>query len=121
MPTKAEHLARAEGNCTLALSMALDSQAKIDWVLVILFYAAMHYVEAYLATVGQHLRSHTARDGFVGRDPNLRRIYSDYQDLKYFGYNARYEMQKFVASDVTHVTTSFATIQAHIKTILAGA
>jgi hypothetical protein len=36
---------------------------------------------------------------FVGRDVKLRKIYSEYQDLKYFGYNARYEMQKFTASE----------------------
>lgn len=102
----------------MALSMASDSQAKIDWALVILFYAAMHYIEAYLATLGQHLRSHTTRDNFVGRDVQLRRIYSEYQDLKYFGYNARYEMQKFTASDVAQAKTNFDTVKAHISAIL---
>jgi hypothetical protein len=118
LPSKEDHIAKAEGNSTLALSMALDSQPKIDWALVILFYAAMHYVEAYLATVGQHLRSHTTRDKFVGRDARLRRIYSEYQDLKYYGYNARYEMQEFTASDVTDATASFAAVKTYIKTLL---
>ena len=98
--------------------MTLENQPKIDWALVILFYSAMHYVEAYLATLGQHLRSHTTRDNFVGRDARLRKIFSEYQDLKYYGYNARYEMQKFTAADVTDAATSLATVEAYIRTIL---
>ena len=98
--------------------MTLENQAKIDWALVILFYAALHYVEAYLATVGQHLRNHAARDSFVGRDARLRAIFSEYQDLKYYGYNARYEMQGFTASNVTDAAKSFAKVKTHIKAIL---
>ena len=118
LPSKEEHIAKAEGNSALALSMTLENQPKIDWALVILFYSAMHYVEAYLATLGQHLRSHTTRDNFVGRDARLRKIFSEYQDLKYYGYNARYEMQKFTAADVTDAATSLATVEAYIRTIL---
>ena len=118
MPSTEEHIAKADGNSTLALSMKLDSQAKIDWALLILFYAAMPYVEAYLATVDQHLRSHSARDNFVGRDPRLRKIFSEYQDLKYYGFNARYEMQKFTASDVAVATANFTTVKTHIAAVL---
>lgn len=73
--------------------MPLTDQTRIDWALVILFYAALHYVEAYLATVGQHQRSHTTRDNVVARDPNLKKIFSEYQDLKFYGNNARYEVR----------------------------
>ena len=98
--------------------MTLDNQTSVDWALVILFYAGMHYVEACLATVGQHLRSHTTRDNFVGRDAQLRKIYSEYQDLKYYGYNARYEMQTFTASDVAAAAANFAKVKSHIVAIL---
>jgi hypothetical protein len=119
LPSKEAHITKADGNAALALSMTLENQAKIDWTLVILFYAAMHYVEAYLATVGQHLRSHTSRDNIVGRDAKLRKIFAEYQDLKYYGYNARYELLGFTANDVTNTAAKhFATIKAHIKAIL---
>ncbi len=98
--------------------MALDSQAKIEWALVIFFYAAVHYVEAYLADVGQHLRSHTTRDAFVGRDTYLRRIFSEYQDLKYYGYSARYEMSVFAASDVAIAAAHFTAVKTHITSAL---
>ena len=92
MPSKQEHITKAEGNATFALSLELTSQPRIDWALVALFYAALHYVEAYLATQTVHLRSHTARDSVVAREPILKKIFSQYQDLKFYGFTARYEM-----------------------------
>ena len=119
MPTKDEHLAKAEGNAAFALSLPLGNQTKIDWALVVLFYAALHYVEAYLSTIGQHLRSHTTRDNAVGRDPNLRKVYSEYQDLKYYGYNARYEVCGFKPADVTNIAAAdFAVIKSRIRPLL---
>ncbi len=102
----------------LALSMGLENQAKIDWVLIMLFYAAMHYVEAYLATVGQHIRSHTTRDNIVGRDKKLRKIFNEYQDLKFFGYNARYEVMGFTATNVSESKESLRAVKGYIQTIL---
>lgn len=66
----------------------------------------MHYVEAYLAP-GVHLRSHTTRDKFVASDSILRKVYKEYQDLKFFGYNSRYEICNFKASDVSPIATTY--------------
>jgi len=119
VPSKQEHITKAEGNAALATSLPLDTQARIDWALIMLFYAAMHYIEAYLATLGQHLRSHTTRDAFVGRDPNLKTIYAEYRDLKFYGYTARYEVYAFQAEDVTnHAAKHFATIKANLQSLL---
>jgi hypothetical protein len=119
LPSKQEHVAKAEGNARFASSLSLDDPARIDWALIATFYAAMHYVEAYLATQGLHVRSHTTRDGYVGRDAHLKKIYSQYQDLKYYGYNARYEMNPFQSSDVTHYATpDLETIRGHIVPLL---
>src|ERR1035438_3009859 len=119
LPSKDEHVAKAEGNARFARSLTLDDPARIDWALIATFYAAMHYVEAFLATKGQHLRSHTTRDGYVGRDTHLRKIYGQYQDLKYYGYNARYETTHFQASDVTsYASVYLEAIRAHIEPFL---
>ncbi len=119
MPTKEEHLAKAAGNETLALSLALDNQTNIDWALTILFYSAVHYVEAYFALSGQHLKSHTTRDSWIGRDSALKRIFNEYQDLKFYGYNARYEVSNFKVTDVRDVAIkAHATIRAYIETFI---
>ena len=118
MPSKEEHIAKAEGNARFASSLPLNDSASIDWALVATFYAAMHYVEAYLATKGQHVRSHTTRDGYVGRDVNLKKIYNQYQDLKYYGYNARYEMTSFHSTDVASASLDLGAIRAQIAPFL---
>ncbi|MEO8370661.1 MAG: hypothetical protein ABI806_15870 [Candidatus Solibacter sp.] len=118
MPAQQDHIHKADRNSGLAISMTLDSPAKIDWALVILFYSAMHYVEAYLAGLGQHLRSHTTRDAYIGREAQLRTIYVEYSDLKYYAYNARYEMAEFAQSDVAAAVASLATVKSHISSIL---
>ena len=84
-----------------------------------LFYAAMHYVEAYLAKSSVHLRSHTTRDNAISRDGALRKIFREYSDLKYFGYNARYEVSGFKANDVTNVALKhYSTIKNHLTPLL---
>jgi hypothetical protein len=104
VPSKDEHVKKAKGNEAFADSIAPTSQASIDWKLVVLFYVAVHYVEAYLAKTGIHLRSHTTRDGYVTKERNLKKIRILYGHLKYYGYNARYEMSTFTAKDVKEAT-----------------
>ena len=119
MPSKAVHILKAEGNEAFALSLPLDSQPRIDWTLVSIFYAAMHYVEAYLALTNTHVRSHTTRDNVVGRDANLKKIFNEYQDLKYYGYNARYEAPQFTAKSVTvDALPQFNIVKTHISKLL---
>jgi uncharacterized protein (UPF0332 family) len=102
MPSKIDHVIKAESNATFAKSLSLAQQAEIDWALTALFYAALHYVEAYLATQNTHLRSHENRNKMVGTESNLRKTFKEYSHLKYFGYNARYEICAFTAKEVTN-------------------
>lgn len=118
MPTREQHITKADGNAAFALSLPLDNQPQIDWALVALFYAAMHYVEAYLAPA-VHLKSHEARDTYISREAHLRLIFKEYAHLKYFGFNARYEVYGFRARDVEdEAAKDFETIKTHIATKL---
>jgi hypothetical protein len=48
----------------------------------------------------------------VARESNLRKIFNQYSDLKYYGYNARYEANPFSADDVQkHASIHFTTIK----------
>jgi hypothetical protein len=115
VPSRRDHITKADGNAAFALSLPLDRQANIDWALIALFYAAMHYVEAYLAP-GYHLKSHEARDSYINKEAHLRRIFAEYQHLKFFGFNARYEIAGFKAEDVTDdAARYFQTIKSHIQ------
>ncbi|MGA3081985.1 MAG: hypothetical protein ABSD44_11450 [Terracidiphilus sp.] len=119
MPTKTQHVQKAEGNETFAKSIDTTSQARIDWKLVILFYAAVHYVEAYLAmSSGTHLRSHTTRDNYISKESNLKKIRVSYAHLKYYGYNARYEFDGFTAKDVREASGYLSQVKAELVPLL---
>ena len=119
VPTRDEHVEKAEGNEAFAASIAPNTQTEIDWTLVVLFYAAVHYVEAYLYKQwGQHVRSHTTRDKYFGKEAVLKKIFSPYSHLKYYGYNARYEVSGFTKSDTQDATKDLAEIKKHLIPIL---
>ena len=100
-------------------SLTHETQTKIDWTLVVLFYAAVHYVEAYLAAqLGIHVRSHQTRDNYIARESNLRKIFGPYQHLKFYGYNARYEIFGFKTKDTQDAQNDLAQIKAHITPLL---
>ena len=119
MPSRDEHVAKAEGNEAFAVSIEPNGQARIDWKLIVLFYAAMHYVEAYLAMNSTHLRSHTARDSYISRETNLRKVRISYGHLKFFGYNARYEADTFTAQDVQDAIGFLAQLKVELLPLIA--
>ncbi|HEX7360918.1 MAG TPA: hypothetical protein VF283_10540 [Bryobacteraceae bacterium] len=122
MPSKAEHIAKAEGNEAFASEMPLTRQPNIDWALVAIFYAAVHYVEAYFSLSGTHLRSHTTRDRYVGRDPKLKPVFREYSNLKYYAYNARYEATNFKPLEVTEIALpALDKIKAQLKPLFQSA
>ncbi len=119
MPTKDQHIQKASDNEAFAGKLDTASQVSVNWKLIILFYVAVHYVEAYLAkSLGMHVRSHTTRDSYIAREANLRKIGTSYMHLKYYGYNARYEPDEFTAADVNDALGYLATVKAAISPLL---
>ncbi len=88
MSSKQEHIKWAEHNEAFIDSLNLDATPYRDWVVTGMFYAAVHYVEAYLATRNKHSRDHRARDSTVKR--LLPAISHNYRSLKDESINARY-------------------------------
>lgn len=119
MPTKAEHVKKATDNENFADGLDASTQASVNWKLTVLFYTAVHYVEAYLAEhLNTHLRSHTTRDGYVAKEANLRKIRNQYSHLKFYGYNARYEVDQFTAQDVTDAQGDLAQVKGTLGPLL---
>jgi hypothetical protein len=100
MPPRDDHLAKAEHNERFAQHFDLATTPYRDWVVTSLFYSAVHYVEAYLATRGQHSTDHRVRDSQIYRDANLTQIYNEYNDLKNDSINARYYLYQFTPTEV---------------------
>lgn len=68
MPLRDDHLNQAQHN--LEFTESLDPTKYSDWIATGLFYTALHYVDAFLATKGHHPGKHDVRDGFVAKCEN---------------------------------------------------
>jgi hypothetical protein len=90
VPTTKEHRAKAVNNEFLVES--LDNPFW-DWAVSGVFYAALHYVEAYFASrfPPRHPSTHVSRDNYINSDSILRPIYIDYRQLEDESRNARYD------------------------------
>ena len=119
MPLKHDHLSKAKHDEEFVASLDLATTPYLDWAITALFYAALHYVEAYFATMKRHSPDHRTRDSAVQRDSRIRGIYSDYSELKNYSINARYYMTPFSESDVRkNLLVRLANIRARISPLL---
>ncbi len=118
MPRKEQHLSKANDNEGFASSLDLLKSINVDWALTALFYAALHYVEAYFATRSIHSVDHRARDSAIQRDPNLRKIFNDYSELKNYSINARYYMYPIKSGDVALLLSRLQAIKSHLSSFL---
>ncbi len=66
------------------------------------FYCALHCVEAYLATFGEHSHDHTDREALMVqlRFGIPRSLFNDYRHLKSRSMQARYHMRRFTPEAV---------------------
>ena len=116
MPTRQQHLANAERN--QRLSIALQTSADVDWAVTVLFYAALHLVEATLAPV-VHSPNHKIRNETVQLDPRLRPIHHHYRDLYHRSLDARYDCVPFTTLQAQHLyVTRYEPIKRHLQPLL---
>jgi HEPN domain-containing protein len=91
----ADYVAQAVRNRDLASS--LRSQDRFDWAVTCLFYAAVHYVNAFLRRSNQPIPrrhgGHQGRLNIVQQDRSLREIYKSYRHLDDESRDARYELK----------------------------
>jgi hypothetical protein len=97
MPTEAEHIAKAESNEGLFQEL-VTSGRHVDWQVTVLFYAALHYVDAWLSRSAIHPHTHVERRHFVRKDRALHRLYGHYSRLDDRSQDARYTAIRFPAA-----------------------
>ena len=116
VPSRPDHLAKAESN--QILSRALQAGPNVDWSVTILFYAALHLVEATLAPQ-THSPSHRDRFANIRRDPRLQPIHDDYRYLYDMSLRSRYNCQVFTAQFVrTLYVVRYEFIKQHLQPFL---
>lgn len=116
MPQRRQHVSQAGRNREFSNFLQTDGTFAADWQVVALFYAALHYVDAYLATVGEHPTSHQERINHF--DANLRPISSRYQVLQAYSRRARYDCKRYGSPQIRQLRNHLDAIESHVRSIL---
>jgi hypothetical protein len=116
VPSRHEHLADAERN--QRLSIALQTGLHVEWSVTVLFYAALHLVEATLAP-SVHSPNHKTRNQTVQLDPRFHPIHRHYRELYYRSLDARYDCVAFSTLQAQHLyITPYEPIKRHLQPLL---
>jgi hypothetical protein len=121
MPIKTKHIAQAERNKRLYsfLCGSNPSDELTEWEVVALFYSALHYVDAHLATIGTHPNNHRIRNDLVAATSSFASIATFYLHLYIQSRKARYDVVSFSSTEVRALEAGyFAPIEKHIRLIL---
>ncbi len=101
MPTSSEHLNWAQQNESLVSIFELTDAFEVTWAITVVFYAAVHYVDAYLVKFKYNKPiDHAQRDSMIIKDDHLTTIWRDYKRLKDLSRAARYECADFRSQDL---------------------
>jgi hypothetical protein len=114
-----DHVNQAKNNEQLVAY--LDGGPYPDWRATAVFYAAVHYVQAYFTslTPPQKFERHKDRDTAIGNDKHIRAIWSNYRSLKDWSRNARYEGLKPEPKDFKDdILPAIGAIKKHLRAFL---
>lgn len=106
------HIDQAKSNEQLA--EFLDGTPYLDWRASSLFYAAVHYIQAYFfpKTFG----SHVDREAAIQSERNVSAVWDDYRALKDWSMRARYLGEKPSDKDFkSEILPSLLSIKKHLK------
>ena len=92
MLTTQEHLDLAERNEQFAEAIASLPRRFSEWEITAMFYSALHYISAYLATQGHNPQSHYERNHMAW---NLTNVGADYHNLYRLSLNTRYQRSTY--------------------------
>ncbi len=95
MPTAVDYLGQAKKNESFYDYAKAAGEKHRDWATVVLFYCALHYVNAVLSIQKPvpPFNNHSERGWAILRNPVLRPIRRDYRHLKDHCNDARYGLK----------------------------
>lgn len=103
MPTRIAHEQQAHSNNSFWMTLNIQQTPHLDWVVTGMFYEAVHWIEAFLATRNIHSSSHGERSQRMASIQELANSTAiiDYGILRTESENARYWCYNFTPAQVT--------------------
>ena len=120
-PTFDEHCEkRDKAESAQLVLQKVDIEEHADWIVIIAFYQALHWVDAYLLSTGQtQPTSHGARKKMVRSDNFLRSIYGNFEYMYNASMHARYHSWKNLYPEVRVILDiDLNTIINHISPLI---
>lgn len=118
MPSRNCHLNKCDNNLKAYTFLRDNTPNFLDWKVVMLFYSALHDVDAFLdqLTIPNHLKhpkKHKVRNKLVAR--YLRPVAYEYDGLYHFSKWARYKESPVITQDYVNLSFSlFSTIHSFL-------
>ncbi len=106
------HIDKAERNEQFFQSNNLRTSSFNEWGVTVLFYSAMHYVDAVLAQETalplhyHHPKKHPYRNTGVAKSLTLASVYNDYRALHDRSIDARYNRISFPPNFLSNLETA---------------
>lgn len=113
MPSPREHIQWAVKSEAFGKSFFLDDQLEINWSITLLFYSALHYVDAYIVSRGRARYDHKSRAQSM-EDPFFDEIREEYKTLKDLSREARYNIAPLTKHDFKKADALLQRIKTHI-------
>jgi hypothetical protein len=101
-----------------AFLQTLQGSQYSEWALVVMFYSALHYVEAYLTKTDRTYRDHTTRRESMRRIPETAAILPAYHRLYKASREARYDGTPFRPQDVADHEAFFREVKGAMRKAL---
>lgn len=116
--TKDEHLSKVQENLIFLNSLDEGVSGTFAWSITVLFYCALHYVEAYFVTQGKGFNHHFSRGRAIQQDARINSLYKNYRRLEDLSREARYDVSSFNRGDVKFARENFETVERAVQAII---
>ncbi|MEE4355773.1 MAG: hypothetical protein V2I97_04840 [Desulfococcaceae bacterium] len=121
MPTKDKHLDIIDRNYKTLIHLSNPEPSDYtEWCIIIIYYMAFHYIQAYLdVNINEHPSSHAVLQNKIKDINQLKPLYGKYRQLEDDSRKARYEGHDFTIYSIrSDNLKNFQEIQNMIFTLL---
>lgn len=127
MPTTEQHVDQAGRNQDLAQHLLSEPRTVPEWAVTLLFYAALHLLEAYFSHSGiahpepPRRQTHANRRRLMLERPELSDIIDTYELLQSDSENARYDCGRFTITEVLSLQQQYYLLVAvPLRALITG-
>ena len=118
LSVKEQHLEKARENQRLAESCELRSRTEREWSIIIRFYAALHYLQAYLETKSARTSTHSETRKKIRAMSELQDLEDAYNQLYNMSWTARYTTLPCPTDDVLRAGNLLLAVVNHIQKLM---